>query len=58
MKKKTKKKKGCIGSSFDDQLKDDGLHEEVTAGALNRVIARRRAQPPLPASSPKRGRGA
>ena len=29
-----------IGSSFDDFLKEDGLHEEVTARAIKRVIAR------------------
>ncbi len=34
------KKKGRIGSSFDDYLKDDGLYEEVTARAIKRVIAR------------------
>ena len=35
------RKKGRIGSSFDDFLKDDGLYEEVTARAIKRVIARR-----------------
>jgi hypothetical protein len=45
---KKRKKKGRIGSSFDDYLKDDGLYEEATARALKRVIARRRAQPHLP----------
>ena len=35
-----KKKKGRIGSSFDDFLKDDGIYEEVTARAIKRVIAR------------------
>ena len=34
------KKKGRIGSSFDDFLKEDGLYEEVTARAIKRVIAR------------------
>lgn len=34
------KKKGRIGSSLDDFLKEDGLYEEVTARALKRVIAR------------------
>ncbi len=34
------KKKGRVGSSFDDFLKDDGLYEEVTARAIKRVIAR------------------
>ena len=35
-----KKKKGRIGSSFDDFLKEDGIYEEVTACAIKRVIAR------------------
>jgi antitoxin HicB len=30
------KKKGRIGSSFDDFLKDEGLYEEVTARAIKR----------------------
>jgi hypothetical protein len=34
------KKKGRIGSSFDDFLKKDGIYEEVTARAIKRVIAR------------------
>jgi DNA-binding Xre family transcriptional regulator len=34
------RKKGRIGSSFDDFLKEDGLREEVTARAIKRVIAR------------------
>ncbi len=34
------KKKGRIGSSFDDFLKDTGIYEEVTARAIKRVIAR------------------
>jgi antitoxin HicB len=34
------KKKGRIGSSFDDFLKDEGLYGEVTARAIKRVIAR------------------
>jgi antitoxin HicB len=33
------KKKGRVGSPFDDFLKDDGLYEEVTARAIKRVIA-------------------
>jgi DNA-binding phage protein len=33
-------KKGRIGSSFDDFLKEDGSYEEVTARAIKRVIAR------------------
>ena len=36
----TKKKKGRIGPSFDDFLKEDGIYEEVTARAIKRVIAR------------------
>jgi antitoxin HicB len=35
-----KKKKGRIGSSFDDFLKEEGLYEETTARAIKRVIAR------------------
>jgi hypothetical protein len=35
-----KKKKGRIGSSFDDFLKEDGIYEEVTARAIKRGIAR------------------
>jgi len=34
------KKKGRVGSSFDDFLKEDGLYEEVTARAIKRVLAR------------------
>ena len=34
------KKKGRIGSSFDDVLKQEGISEEVTARAIKRVIAR------------------
>ena len=33
-------KKGRIGSSFDDFLKEEGVYEEVTARAIKRVIAR------------------
>ena len=44
-----KKKKGRVGSSFDDFLKEEGIYEGVTARAIKRVIARqldalRRAQ--------------
>ena len=28
-----------IGSNFDDFLKEEGIHEEVTAAAIKRVIA-------------------
>ena len=31
-------KKGRIGSDFDDFLKREGLYEEVTAGAVKRVL--------------------
>lgn len=34
------RKKGRIGSSFEDFLKEDGLREEVTVRATKRVIAR------------------
>lgn len=34
------KKKGRVGSSFDDFLKDEGIYAEVTARAIKRVIAR------------------
>jgi antitoxin HicB len=34
------RKKGRIGSSFDDFLKEEGFYEEVTARAIKRVIAR------------------
>jgi antitoxin HicB len=34
------KKKGRIGSSFDEFLKEDGIYEEVTARAIKRVIVR------------------
>ena len=34
------KKKGRVGSSFDDYLKKEGIYEEVTARAIKRVIAR------------------
>jgi len=35
-----KKRKGRVGSSFDEFLKDEGIYEEVTARAIKRVIAR------------------
>jgi antitoxin HicB len=35
-----KKKKGRVGASFDDFLKQDGIYEEVTARAIKRVITR------------------
>lgn len=35
-----KKKRGRIGGSFDDFLKEEGIYEEVTARAIKRVIAR------------------
>lgn len=33
-------KKKNIGSSFDSWLREEGLHEEVTAVAIKRVLAR------------------
>jgi antitoxin HicB len=33
-------RKGHIGSSFDDYLKEEGIYEEVTARAIKRGIAR------------------
>jgi DNA-binding Xre family transcriptional regulator len=38
-----KKKKGRVGSSFDDFLKSEGTYENVTARAIKRVIARQLA---------------
>jgi antitoxin HicB len=35
-----KDRKGRIGSSHDDYLKEEGIYEEVTARAIKRVIAR------------------
>ena len=35
-----KKKRGRIGSPFDDFLKEEGIYEEVTARAIKRVLAR------------------
>lgn len=34
------KKKGRVGSSFDDFLKEDGTYEGVTARAIKRVLVR------------------
>ena len=34
-------KKGRIGSSFDSFPEEEGFHEEVTAGAIKRVLASR-----------------
>lgn len=34
-----KKRKARVGSSFDDFLKEEGLLEEVTAGAVKKVLA-------------------
>jgi DNA-binding phage protein len=36
-------KKGRIGSSFDDFLREEDIYEEVTARAIKRVIARQLA---------------
>lgn len=38
--KKNKKGNPRIGSSFDDWLKEEDIYEEVTAGAVKRVLAR------------------
>ena len=38
--KKAPAKKGRIGSSFDDFLKEDGIYEGVTARAIKRVLVR------------------
>ena len=35
----TVESKGRIGSAFDDFLKDEGIFEEVQAGALKKVVA-------------------
>ena len=35
-------KKKNIGSSFDDWLREEGLYEEVTAVAIQRVLKRLR----------------
>ena len=40
MKKAGKRKKGKIGSSFDNFLREDGIYEEVTARAIKRVLVR------------------
>ncbi|HKO09451.1 MAG TPA: helix-turn-helix domain-containing protein [Alphaproteobacteria bacterium] len=37
------KRRGRIGTSFDDFLKEEGIHEELTARAIKRVIARQLA---------------
>jgi predicted XRE-type DNA-binding protein len=40
MKRKSgSRKKGRIGSSFDDYLKDEGVYEELSAVAIKRVLA-------------------
>ena len=39
-KSSTRRKKGKVGSSFDDFLKEDGIYEEVTARAIKRVLVR------------------
>src|SRR3974390_3002048 len=38
--KKIGSRKGRIGSSFEDFLREEGIHAEVTARAIKRVIAR------------------
>ncbi len=37
-------KKGRVGSDFDDFLKQEGLYEEVTAGAVKRVLTQQIAE--------------
>jgi antitoxin HicB len=37
-------RKGRVGSSFDDFLKEEGIYEEVTARAIKRVVARQLRQ--------------
>jgi antitoxin HicB len=37
------KKKGRVGSSFDELLKNDGIYEDVTASAMKRVVSRQLA---------------
>ncbi len=37
-------RKGRIGSDFDDFLKQEGLYEEVTAGAVKRVLTQQIAE--------------
>ena len=37
-------RKERLGSSFDDFLKDEGIYEEVTAGAIKRVLTRQIAE--------------
>jgi antitoxin HicB len=38
--KKSGKRTGKVGSSFDDFLKEEGLYEAVTARAIKRVLVR------------------
>jgi DNA-binding Xre family transcriptional regulator len=38
--KKPTNRKGKVGSSFDDFLKEEGTYEEVTARAIKRVLVR------------------
>jgi DNA-binding Xre family transcriptional regulator len=40
MKKASSRKKGKIGSSFGDFLKEDRIYEEVAARAIKRVLVR------------------
>ena len=41
VKQLTAKPNGRLGSSFDDFLKEEGIFEEVRAGALQKVVAHR-----------------
>jgi antitoxin HicB len=36
----SKTRKGRVGSSFDDFLKENGIYEDVTARAIKRVLVR------------------
>ena len=47
------RKRGRIGSSFDNFLKEDGIYEEVTAAAIKRVIARQLREAMLAANMSK-----
>jgi antitoxin HicB len=40
MKKVARQKRGHVGSSFDDFLREDGSYQAVTAKAIKRVLAR------------------
>jgi hypothetical protein len=50
-------KKENIGSKFDDWLREEGLYEETTALAVNRVLARAPRARPIPALGAAQGAG-